>query len=199
MERLRDKITSFMVWTQRFYVEYDLLKIYEKLLKKNSDIREHLETLKLFASRCKTVTEFGVRSGRSTVAFLLGKPEKLTICDINRPLFDIPRYTQLVQGNTKFRFIRANVLTIEIEPTDLLFIDTYHIYDQLKKELELHANKVKKWIMFHDTVTFGVIGQDKKSRGLRFAIKEFLNENTNWKLLLDKHNNNGLTVIERKN
>ena len=35
----------------------------------------------------------------------------------------------------------ADVRTVAIAETDLLFIDTWHVYAQLKEELRLHAGK----------------------------------------------------------
>ena len=43
-----------------------------------------------------------------------------------------------------------NTLTITIEQTDLLFIDTFHNYDQVLQELRLHAKHVNKFIVFHE-------------------------------------------------
>ena len=100
----------------------------------------------------------------------------------------------VVAGKTKFECKLGNTLEIEIEPTDLLFIDTLHTYDQLIKELELHGNKSKKFIIIHDTETFG---GNKKKKGLEHAYKEFLTNNENWSLLEHFANNNGLTVLKR--
>ena len=95
-------------------------------------------------------------------------------------------------------YIKSNVLNIEIDQTDLLFIDTFHVYPQLKKELSLHAKKVKKYLAFHDTYTFGLSGEhssDKK--GLLTAIIEFLIENPNWRFKTFETQNNGITILER--
>jgi hypothetical protein len=48
----------------------------------------------------------------------------------------------------------GNTLEVDIDETDMLFIDTLHNGDQLEKELERSASKVKKFIAFHDTTTF---------------------------------------------
>ena len=88
-------------------------------------------------------------------------------------------------------------MTVEIEPTDLLFIDTLHNYSQLKKELELHAGNVKKYIIFHDTVTYGFVGESGDPKGIAFAINEFLNENPGWYVREQWMNNNGLLVVAR--
>jgi hypothetical protein len=101
---------------------------------------------------------------------------------------------------------------MEIEETDLLFIDTWHVYQQLKKEFELHADKSRKYIILHDTTTFGENGEGIAStninivtgqieaiphKGLWPAVEEFLESNTKWKLKERYTNNNGLTVLER--
>lgn len=95
----------------------------------------------------------------------------------------------------RFRFHRADVLNVEIEPTDLLFIDTWHTYDQLSAELRLHAGKVRKWIVLHDTAKHAEVG-DGGQKGLRPAIEEFLALGT-FRVAEVYENNNGLTVLER--
>ena len=98
-----------------------------------------------------------------------------------------------------FTFHKKNVLEIEIEETDLLFLDTYHVYNQVKQELKLHSSKVKKYIVFHDTTSFAVDGEDKqKGTGIWPAIEEFLEENKDtWVIEKRFTNNNGLTIIKR--
>ena len=54
-----------------------------KVIAKGIDIREHLPTLYKYASQCKTITEFGVRDGISSWAFLMGLPNEYTAYDIN--------------------------------------------------------------------------------------------------------------------
>jgi hypothetical protein len=99
-------------------------------------------------------------------------------------------------GPTAFAFVRANVLAVEIEPTDLLFIDTRHDYEQLRRELEQHASKVHRYIALHDTTTFGEDGETPGTRGLWPAVEEFLAAG-DFRLARRDTNNNGLTVLER--
>ena len=106
-----------------------------------------------------------------------------------------------------FKFIQANVLEVEIEETDLLFLDTWHSYKQLSAELKLHASKVKKYLAFHDTTTYATIdetnyeelGPEWKAEGIGIwkAIEEFLQNNPQWVLEERFMNNNGLTIIKR--
>jgi hypothetical protein len=53
--------------------------------------------------------------------------------------------------------------------------------------------------VFHDTETFGSQGEDGSEPGLRYAIRVFQKEHAFplWHLVEDRHNNNGLVVLER--
>ena len=170
-----------------------------------SDIHEHMPTLKKYASECSHVTEMGVRSVVSTWALLEARPDILRSYDIAEPpaqhMYHAYRWAS--ENNIDFDFRLNDVLKIEIEQTDMLFIDTWHIYDQLKSELAIHPKNVDKYIAFHDTTTFGNVGEphyDGKTdhKGLMPAINEFLEKNTEWVMHEQFTNNNGLTVIKRK-
>jgi hypothetical protein len=99
-------------------------------------------------------------------------------------------------GPTAFALVRADVLAVEIEPTDLLFIDTRHDYDQLRRELDRHAAQVRRYIALHDTTTFGADGETPGCRGLWPAVEEFLAAG-DFRPARRDTNNNGLTVLER--
>lgn len=152
-----------------------------------SDIYLHLPKLREYAEQCDHITEMGVRGVVSTWAFLSSKASKVVAIDIlNVAIPDVE----------KLQFICANDLEVEIEKTDLLFIDTAHNYKQLIHELNLHAKNVNKYIAFHDTFIFGINGDDG-GKGLLFAINEFLSNNTEWVKDYHTDKNNGLTVIKR--
>jgi len=176
-----------------------------------SDINEHLPTLVKYGKECKHITEMGVRGIISTWAFLSSLPEKMVSYDIQNPNTwnqDINEVYEVARrNNINFKFIQANVLKIEIEPTDLLFIDTWHAYKQLKSELELHSDKVGKYIILHDTTSFEF--KDETSyqiwgdewvgtgEGLWKAVTEFLEEKNEWVLHERFTNNNGLTILKK--
>ena len=92
---------------------------------------------------------------------------------------------------------QADVLTIGIDETDLLFIDTLHNYAQLRSELAKHSGQVRRYIVLHDTETFGFKDELGLGPGLQQAIDEFLAANNSWRLRNKYTNNNGLTVLER--
>ena len=191
-----------------------ILEKYKQLSEIPSDINEHLITLKKYTEECDTVVEMGVRSIVSTWAFLAGNPKKLTSLDLYNPekfggnlqeVYDAVNSTEI-----DFSFVEHDSLTYELEPCDLLFIDTWHDYLQLKKELTRYHSKVNKYIILHDTVSYANV--DEKSademgflnenetnlpKGLWSAVEEFLYFNKNWIIWEKKPNNNGLTILKR--
>lgn len=172
--------------------------IYEQKCAERSDINEHLPTLDCYAARCEHVTEFGVRSVVSTWALINGLPKKVVSYDLSSPGEDVLQTVREVarEANVGFIFHQANVLEIQIEPTDLLFIDTYHTCRQLKAELNRHSAQVRKWIIMHDTETFGWRGEGDEL-GLNLAIAEFMQAHPEWSEIARFRNNNGLTILQR--
>lgn len=161
------------------------------------DIHEHLPTIRRYAQECFHITEFGTRYVVSTYAFMAGKPTKLVTYDLY-PHENIWTAASIAQeNNVDFSFMERDTTQVEIEPTDLLFIDTLHTYAQCKKELELHASKARKYIMFHDTVSFGYSDEGSVGPGLMPAITEFLAANPQWQIKEHYTNCNGLMILER--
>lgn len=180
----------------------NLKEKYENLCNSPSDINEHLPTLKRYTEECDHVTEMGVRWVVSTFAFLMGQPKKLVSIDIATPEsfggVSVDAITSVAQENgTAFEFILGDTREVEIEETDLLFIDTRHDYDQLRDELARHGEKVRKYIAFHDTTLFEWSGETAGCEGLWPAIEEFLAMNEHWVIHERFTNNNGLTVLKR--
>lgn len=175
-----------------------------------SDINMHLPTIYTYAKQCDHVTEMGVRGVVSTWALIAALPLKIVCYDI----VDCPVQDASVVSNhldINFNFVIADTIdpNLQIEQTDLLLIDTWHVYDQLKLELQYHNTRVNKYIIMHDTTTFGDVGEtpphfytnylekQEQKRGLWPAIEEFLYSNKQWKIKEKFDHNNGLTVLER--
>lgn len=180
---------------------------YRKRCETPSDIYQHLPTLKRYASECNCVTEFGVRTIVSSWAFLSGLTARVKDCypwltsvDPIHPADAGGDLAALESAANEacigFVFIQADDRNITIEFTDLLFIDTWHVYEQLKAELALHAGKARKYIILHDTETFGVNGNAEGHRGLKPALDEFL-KNPRWRVREHFTHCNGLTILER--
>lgn len=171
---------------------------FQLLVNSPSDINEHLETIKSYASKCEHITEMGVRWVVSTWAFLAARPKRLVSIDIVQcPVQEAAEAAKNEGIDFEFMIADTSKPQLNIESTDLLFIDTWHIYDQLQKELQIHASKARKYIVLHDTTTFADVGESGAHRGLWPAIEEFLAENKKWILKERFTHNNGLTVLER--
>jgi hypothetical protein len=155
----------------------------------------------------------GVRWVSSTWALLLSKPKKMISYDINQHK-NVNEVLELTnKNNINYSFIISDVLKIKIEETDLLFIDTLHTYNQLTKELQLHSEKASKYIILHDTTSFGTIdekiyehasseikNEKINKKGLWNAVLDFLEteKGKKWFVYEKYENNNGLTILKKK-
>lgn len=200
-----------------------MLNLDSKLLElKNtpSDINEHLDTLKNLSSLCDTVVELGVRSGVSTYAFLAGKPKQIKSFDINSiGNLEQTLNSYAIDNNVSWKFYNENCLvTNNIDYCDMLFIDTFHSFKQMSCELKLHGNKAKKYLVFHDTVTFGYnnelgnlqleyLPESLKefclslpdTQGIMPAIESFITLSPEWQIYQHHKNNNGLLILKNEN
>ena len=164
-----------------------------------SDFNEHMPILRSYAEKVDTVTEFGV--GRSSWALLHARPSRLRCYDLGDDIRQVGMRELVALGRgieIDTDFIIGSTLEIEIELTDLLFIDTLHTYMQLSRELDRHAGKVSHYILLHDTETFGPRGEDGTEPGLIGAVEDFLAKDMGWKMRDRLKNNNGLTILERR-
>jgi len=174
---------------------------FERVKRERRDISEHLDTLYNYAKECDVIVELGINEGISTTAFCLAVQENPEKKFYNYDYIE-PTFQKLLdmckEEGVEFDFTLADVLTIEIPECDLLFTDTLHTYGQLRQELALHAGKVSKYIIIHDTETFGKVGVVPGTCGLQPAIDEFLQDNSEWSIKVHFRNNNGLTILGRE-
>ena len=190
--------------------------------KNTSDINEHLPTLYNYAIECSHITECGVRNAVSSYAFANALREKNNSKHI---LIDISGSDSIETFLDECEneclnaiFYQESDLTCPIEPTDLLFIDTWHVYGHLKRELNRWNKYASKYIIMHDTTVDGELGESSRmefydikkgsiesglseeeiKKGLWPAIEEFLLDHDEWVLKERYTNNNVLTVLARK-
>jgi len=192
----------------------DIQSYYNNHKETPSDINEHLPVLHRLAEKVNSIIEMGTRNGESTSAFLAaieGTSKTLTCYDLYRaPIVD-----QFEIFNN-FKFVQADTLKIDIEKTDLLFIDTLHTYYQLYNELVKHSININTYIALHDVVSYGEkdepyydpnaevkmsdLTQSTSKTGLIAAVNDFLatNDGQNWYIGDTYKNNNGLMILKRK-
>lgn len=188
------------IWIVKKWKTYtmSILEIYEAKCNDNSDICQHLPTLKKYAEECEVIIELGVRSVVSTWAFLAAKPRALLCVDLYHPSHYIDYDSEgcnidlaaklATQQLTFFEFICHDSRTVKLPKCDLMFFDTLHTYEQLTAELNAHSRNVEKYMIFHDTETF----KDE----LMPAINNFLYSNSEWYVKKQYFNNNGLTILK---
>ena len=201
------------------------LKLKYFILKnKKSDINEHLPTLSTFSSECETIFETGVRGVVSSWALLYGlsknnfNQKRLFLNDVDSVNTESIGFVARKLG-IQFDFIQKNNLQLETDNNfkfDLTFIDTLHVYGQLKRELKKFAPVTKKYIILHDTTIDADEGEvirlnfnpdeiyekttipmDELLKGLWPAVEEFVFKNKNWEIYKRYTNNNGLTILRR--
>ena len=227
---LKDPINEFRIKRYRYSLKRsksseDYLKIKFNMLKNvKSDINEHMNTLSSYASKVETIFETGVRGVVSSWAFLEGlkrnqlKVKKLFLNDVEEcDLSEIIPIANELEIDLEYEW--GNNLSLNISDNyDLIFIDTWHVYAQLKRELQKFSNISNQYIILHDTTIDGELGEsirhgwdtEKQSKetgfpkeeiekGLWPAVEEFLIENKDWVLENRYFNCNGLTILKRFN
>jgi len=195
---------------------------YISLCAKRSDINEHLPVLYEYAKKANVIFETGVRGVISSWALTKGLLEnnsnkKVLIMNDIRRCNNMELLNATKDLPIKIESIWKNNLEVDIKDNvDITFIDTWHIYGQLKRELDKFSKITTKYIIMHDTTVDEIYGetircrmnaelQSKQSgypieeikKGLGPAIKEFLDKNKNWVIEKKLTNNNGLTILKK--
>jgi len=187
------------------------------------DINEHLVYLMKLSSECSSILECGVRTVVSSWAFLNGltlnkttTEKRMTSCDLELSSNIAELERVCIEHNINFNFFQGSDLELPMQPYDLIFIDTWHVYAQLKRELQKMHSYATKYIVMHDTEVDKIDGESIRTGwntsvqaaesgfpeyeircGLERALKEFLIQHPEWKIKERFTHNNGLTVLER--
>ena len=204
-------------------------RFYIQKCNESSDINQHLPTLYRYAKECTHITECGVRGICSSYAFghaLEGRigTSLIQIDPVSSPLQS--EFSKLC-GSCGIRnvFYEQSDLECPIEDTELLFIDTWHVYGQIKRELAKYSAVCSKYIIMHDTTVDEIDGETVRQygynyqhaysvatemaaqtgipreeilKGMWWGIQEFLAANPEWYIKDRYFNNNGLMVLARR-
>lgn len=136
---------------------YYLGGIINDVINGNGDSDRHLMTIFSIALgiKAKKILELGVRSGKTTLPLLLAakiNSGKVVSVDINETDFKAP---DELKEYLEFKQMDALKYLEEVskeEPFDLIFIDDWHAYNHVKKELEYVDRLVspRSVILLHD-------------------------------------------------
>ncbi len=150
---------------------------YERLCETPSDIVGHLPRFyEMVTSRdAKHVIELGTRTGVSTIAWLYALEQtggRLTSVDIDSmPEIGTFNHWTFIQGDDLDRHIFG-----ALDPADIVFIDTSHLYEQTLRELYLYRHLVNPGglLVCHDTQLARPEGAPvRPAFPVRTAIEEF--------------------------
>ena len=135
----------------------DLTKILEMSLNGNGDSDKHIMTLFSIAvgGKSKNIIELGVRGGNTTLPLILAAKlngGKVTSVDINETEFECPEDLQ-----DNWTFVKSDAIEFlskinSDETIDLIYIDDWHSYEHVKKELEIIDSLISPStiILLHD-------------------------------------------------
>lgn len=189
------------------------------ILEAKSNGYPNAELISRYAHQCNTIVELGSGSLSATWSLLLGKPGHVWCVDQQTP--NPQRLDQLKKlskvAGIEVVFIRANVLTLDLASfpsIDLLFIDTWHVYGQLKRELRRYAPLVRHYILIPNTEIDKWFGESLRAGsntreqadtedwplhevhlGMKAAIEEFCTVFPTWREEAHFSTHYGLTIL----
>jgi cephalosporin hydroxylase len=212
-------ILSISLYGDSSVAKLALMHKYEHACNTPSDINEHVPILRARAMECSSLVEIGLRNMVSSWGILQGLSESSSTSrsylgiDINTPESEILYLAiGLAEDNgISFNFCEANDMNVDIEASEMLFIDSLHTYLHLTYELEKFSPKIGKYIVMHDTSTSwgyddepNPLGDsiypaeyDRAKKGLWQAVEDFLERHPEWTLFEHRLNNHGLTTLKR--
>jgi len=159
----------------------------------------HLPRLRALADGLDRAVELGVGVGGSSSALLLGARQVLSI-DIAETL-EAAELRTIAGDRWEYRIVDS--LTTTIGPCDLLFVDSLHTFDHVDAELRAHADAVRRYLVFHDSITFGSVGADggtgqpdPTKLGIRPAIDLLMIRDPRWRIAAHYLDSHGLLVLE---
>jgi len=184
--------------------------IYQAHLRGGSAMALHLPRIRAMTNGLDVAVEFGVKRGASSSALLLAAARV-----VSYDVIETRQARELLRVAPSWEYRIEDSRRADVPSCDLLLIDSLHTYAQVKAELEAHADNVRRWLVFHDVITFGVIGADgetgahlwtyqrgqsvpPEALGIRPAIDELMIRDPSWRVAASYTDSHGLLVLERR-
>ncbi len=186
-------------------------QMYQEHVATQTAMTVHLPRLRALAEGLPLAVEFGVKRGASSSALLLGAAHVISydVVETREAL----RLKQAAGDRWSYRL--QSTLTAVVPACDLLFVDSLHTYDQVDRELTRHADYVRRYLVFHDVLTFGSVGAKGETGaqlwtyragesvpqvalGIRPAIDALMIRDRSWQIVASYTDSHGLLVLERQ-
>jgi len=160
------------------------------------------DAIRKYMKDCKSYKELGTHQGGSAAAVMTGehKPEYMELVDIDHQKYRW-KLKSLAEPYCKEHNIELVVreadstsfTSLSDRDIDMLMIDSLHKRYHMEKELTMHANYIKKYIVAHDTT----ICQDNPKDALYRCLSDFCEQSPGWNIIERGTTNVGYTVLKR--
>jgi len=174
---------------------------YARVCAEPGDINEHLPTIRglveAVGPTCRVV-ELGSRNGVTTTALMAGGPASILCVDTSPGpgATKLQKYQRKYFPRMRYEVRQGHTEKAEPEDCDVLVVDSDpHTLDHVTDELERHAGRCRRFIVFHDTQIYGEHYGNQP--GIMPAIRKWLAAHPEWTMIRRDKNNNGLSVISR--
>ena len=172
--------------------------IYQNTLNLERDSNRHMPKLRELADNCKTVTDISIRQ-ESFIALAASKAE--VVYSHSNEHNTLTDHVVKLRGKFVQRLSAIPQNIIQIQPTDLLFLNTTHTANQVSKELAVFAPSVRHYIVLHNTMIYGETGEGHTEQapvpGILLSVRHFMRQNPEWSVIYHSTEQFGLTVLSK--
>ncbi len=160
----------------------DVYSIYESIWDEHT--RHRNNALMECARDSESVSELGVNQGSSFIIMMMQNPKKIIGVDVTLKKWRHGKDYNALEP-LALEYMKRNPMEYilyegsstdakAVHKVDMLHIDSDHRPGHLRKELQVHAESVNKYIAFHDI--------KQKDYELWKVVEQFLNDSPQWKL-----------------
>jgi len=144
-----------------------------------------------------SVAECGVFQGWSTALFMTCEIDRLDSYEMDfRHITPLFLTLMQVRGSINWSLNPHSTIEKPIRPADLVFLDTQHTYEFVKREIALQGLCARKFIAIHDAN----YPPDNSPKKVRDAVLEYAHKSQGvWTVVLDSDHDTGFIVLKRNN
>lgn len=162
------------------------------------DLDKHMDLLRQMGNQVDSITEFSGRQ-ESAIALMMSNAPLVRSYNLeaNSALTHFVDVARKTWPDRKLELSKIPSGAVEkIEDTDLLFLDQDHTYEAVLVELNKFGRSVGRYIILHDTDFFGLNGPNN-SRGVLWAIAEWIRSNPEWLIYAHTKHQYGMTLLAK--